>query len=139
MAPRLFFLTFLFALFASPLYAQQVSTLEGNRVYCGGTPALVKFAVINQAAGNATVVAAVAGKKIRVLSYVVTADTADTLVQFESTTATPISGDMRFSDNGILSANCAPFGCFETLTGELLNVQATTGAVDGHITYAECD
>lgn len=125
-------------LFAVPAYAQQVSTLEGDRVYCGSTPAQIKFAVINQAAGDATVVAAVTGKKIRVMSYVVTADTANTLVQFESTTSTAISGDMRFPDNGILAANCVPFGCFETAAGELLNVQATTGAVDGHITYAEC-
>ena len=125
-------------LIAIPAYAQQVSTLEGKSVYCGSSPALIKFAIINQAAGDATIVAAVTGKKIRVMSYVVTADTADTLVEFQSTTATALTGDMRFPDNGILSANCAPFGCFETVAGELLNVQATTGSVDGHITYAEC-
>lgn len=127
-------------LWAVPVFAASNVIQSSVSTYCGGQyTAPVKFAIINQAAGDGTIVAAVAGKRIRVLSYVVTSDTADTLVEFQSTTSTAISGDMRMPDNGILSANCGPFGCFQTVAGELLNVQATTGAVDGHVTYVECE
>jgi hypothetical protein len=115
-------------------------TLSTDFVRCGTETAIpVKFAAINVGTGDSTIVGAVTGKKIRVLSYVLTSDTLDGLAQFEDGTGgTALTGDMRFADNGVLSVNCAPSACFETTAGTLLNLQATVASFDGHLTYVEC-
>jgi hypothetical protein len=89
--------------------------------------------------GDNTVVAAVTGKKIRVLGYVLTVNAAGT-VQWKSGASTAKSGAMEFPDGG----GAAPGLCdpatggfwFETAAGEAL-VLATAAGVDGlgHVTY----
>lgn len=90
-------------------------------------------AAISVTTGTTTLVAAVAGKKIKVYSYAVVATAAGT-VQFKSTGGSNLSGAMSFSANGGIS--CAPGDdpWFLTATGEGLQI-ATSGAVEGHLSY----
>lgn len=136
----LFLLVVILSVGASVSFAEAPTTLHSQRVYCGGAQAEVKYASISAAGGgDTTVVAAVSGKKIRVIGYSVTSDTANGLLRFESDTGgTALTGVMTFGDNFSLSVNCAPFGCFETVAGELLNAEAATASFTGHLTYIEC-
>ena len=96
-----------------------------------------KFAVINAAtSGDAnTIVAAVAGKQIRVLSYTLIADAAVTATWKSGTTA--ISGAMSLPANGGAAPTCQS-GVLQTATGEAL-MMTLGGAVGvrGHLTYVE--
>lgn len=89
--------------------------------------------------GANTVVAAVAGKKIRVLGYVLNVNAAGT-VQWRTGASADRSGAMEFTDGGGLTAPvCDPTGevfWFETVAGEALTITCAAG-VDalGHVTY----
>jgi hypothetical protein len=97
---------------------------------------LVKFAQIS-AAASADVVAAVPGKKIRVLQYKVVVDAAMT-VKFQSGASTDLTGAMPFAANGGSSDPYSPVGLFETAVGEKLNVVLVgAGNIAGHLSYQE--
>lgn len=101
--------------------------------------ALVKYAVITSSgAGDVTAVAAVAGKKIRVLSYYIRQSAAGT-VRFESGAGgTALSGVMvTTTADLVVQGEYSPVGHFETAAGALLNIEAGTAAVMGHLTYQE--
>jgi hypothetical protein len=103
-----------------------------------------KHAVIDAAvAENNTIVAAVAGKRILVLSYVIVASGgAQTLIRWESGAGgTALTGEMDLGDNLALIVPYNPGGCFApTAVGALLNLQITAAtSVDGHISYVEID
>lgn len=94
-------------------------------------------------AGDNTLVAAVAGRKIRVLAAVI-AGTGAATVAFESTAGgDALTGDMGVSiaaevDSIVLPHN--PAGWFETVAGELLNLEvAGAGSVSGCLTYVLID
>ena len=94
----------------------------------------ILFAVIN-IASDSEIVAAVAGRKIRVLGYALVGAAAET-VTFESD-GTAISGVMSFGANGGISY-AGGFGApaFETAAGESLDIDlGATASVDGHLTY----
>jgi hypothetical protein len=118
-----------------------VRTLDSSLTDSSGTVLTPKFAKIDAAsAGDNTLVAAVTGKKIRVLSYVLVNGHTDTqTVRFESGAGgTALTGQMIFAANGGVSSGHNPAGHFETAAGALLNLElsgATT--VDGHLTYVE--
>ena len=103
------------------------------------------FEVIDDAtSGNNTIVAAVTGKKIRVLSYAIV-PAADVVVRFESGAGgTALTGQMTLlAQDGVvsqeLSVDCQ-HGCFETASGALLNLELSGAvSVDGHLTYALCN
>lgn len=105
----------------------------------------MKYAVINaSASGSNTVVAAVTGKRIRVLSYVMIA-AGDVTVTWRSA-STAISGPMALATNGGAapgSGQMAPvglFGQFQTEAGEALNMNLSAAvAVGGHLTYIVTD
>lgn len=103
----------------------------------------IKYAVIDAAgAGDNTLVAAVTGKKIRVLSYVlVNGHTSTQTVRFESgASGTALSGQAILGANGVVSAAFNPGGWFETAAGSLLNLElAGATTVDGHLSYIEAD
>lgn len=111
----------------------------GNSItnaYDGATAMPIKFAVVDVAtAGDNTIVSAVAGKKIRVLNYVLVSSAANTVIWKSATTN--ISGGMQLAANGGISAE-SQFGLFETNAGEalILNLSAAN-SVDGHIAYVE--
>ena len=86
--------------------------------------------------GNNTLVAAVTGKKIRVLSYVLVATTA-VAVRFESAAGgTALTGVMTLAAGVPLVVNLEREGHFETVAGELLNMELGGAVqVSGHMTY----
>lgn len=96
-----------------------------------------KYALISSAAsGDNSLVALVASKKIRVLSYVIVAD-AGVVAKFRSAT-TDITGAMALSANGGVSAGFNPYGHFETAAGVALNLNLGAAiGVRGHLTYLE--
>lgn len=99
-----------------------------------------RHAVISQAAVNGTVVAAVSGKRIRVLSFFLVAVTAVT-VRFESTSGgDALTGVMSLGATGVLTPGFNPLGHFETVAGELLNMElGGTVQVSGALTYVLID
>lgn len=105
----------------------------------------VKFAEIDSA-GNTTfdVVAAVTGKRIRVMSYVLSLEDNAQAVQFQSKGSGAL---VELSGNGIqaiasvnntFAAPHNPAGWFETVAGEKLQIKSSAaGAIGGHLSYVE--
>lgn len=99
----------------------------------------VKYAVIDAASsGDNTLVAAVAGKRIRVLSLYLVAAGAVT-VRFESAAGgTPLTGQSSMAANGVLALPYNPTGWFQTVAAELLNLELGGAvSVDGALSYIE--
>lgn len=98
-----------------------------------------KFAVIDNAtSGDNTLVAAVASKKIRVLSaFLVAAGTVN--VRFESGAGgTALTGQMNLVANTGFVLPFNPVGWFQTATNTLLNLELSAAtSVDGCLTYVE--
>jgi hypothetical protein len=100
----------------------------------------VKRAVITSAgAGDVTVVAAVTGKKIRLLSAYIRQSAAGT-VRFESAAGgTALSGVMvTTTADLVIDLPLNEFGHVQTAAGEALCIEAGTAAVMGFCTYQEC-
>ncbi len=100
----------------------------------------VKFASVDVASsGDNSIVALVAGKEIRVISYVLVASGGANTLFWNSSVGGPLSGGMGLADTGGISAN-SNTGLFATVAGEALelNLSAAT-SVDGHISYIEVD
>lgn len=98
-----------------------------------------KYAVIDAATlGDNTIVAAVTGKKIRVLAAFIVASGAVT-VRFESgASGTALTGQMVMGANGTLALPLSSEGWFETAAGSLLNLELSAAtSVDGCIVYVE--
>lgn len=102
----------------------------------------IKRAVVDAAtSGDNTLVAAVTGKKIRVLAmFAVMTGTAVT-IRFESGAGgTALTGQMTPSQGGGFVLPYNPLGWFETASGELLNLElGGAQSVDGVLVYAEID
>lgn len=103
------------------------------------TPKFLHLSVV--LLGSTTIVAAVPGKKIRVLGYMVTTQTANAAVtvQFRSGLLTPLAEITDIDGNlfaGYAGTLDAP--AFETAVGEALVVNlSTVKIVTGHLTYVE--
>lgn len=98
-----------------------------------------KYAVIDDAtSGDNELVAAVANKKIRVLSLMLMAAGTVT-ARFESSTAGNfLSGEMNLVANVGFALGFNPVGWFETVAGESLNMQLSAAiSTDGFLTYIE--
>lgn len=114
-------------------------SLESSSMYNGTTALTPKFAVISaSSSGNNTIVAAVTSKKIRVLGYVLVANGAVN-VKFQSAAGgTDKTGLLYLAANGGVASNFSPVGLFETVAGELLNLNLSGAvAVGGHLVYVE--
>lgn len=99
----------------------------------------VKRAVINEStAASNEIVAAVAGKRIIVLNYVLMAGgTVDVTWQ---SAATALSGAMPLVANAGIATTDAENGLLETAVGEALNLLSSAAIqVSGHLTYVEAD
>jgi len=100
-----------------------------------------KFAIIDATtAGNNTVVAAVTGKKIRVLQlFLVNSAATGQTVRFRSGTAGAfLTGQMLFAPNDGPVLPFSPIGWFETAASTLLNMELVAAtSVDGCLTYIE--
>lgn len=98
-----------------------------------------KYAIIDHAvSGDNTIVAAVAGKKIRALAFVMVA-AGTVLARFESGAAgTALTGQMSMVANTQVHAHFNPLGWFETAAGALLNLELSAAiSVDGVLVYVE--
>ncbi len=94
-------------------------------------------AVINVAgSGDNTLVAAVTGRTIRVLSVVLVPAAAVT-VRFESDAdGSPLSGEMPLAANAVFVLPHNQLGWFETVVAELLNLELSGAvAVDGILVF----
>lgn len=100
----------------------------------------VKYKVIDHAATDQTLVAAVSGKRILVTSlFFISAGTVT--VRFESGTGgTALTGQMNFIANTGISLPYNEYGWFCTAKDELLNLElSTTVSIDGGLSYREVD
>ena len=86
--------------------------------------------------GNNEIIAAVAGKKIRVLSALAIA-AGTVLARFESGAGgDPLTGQMPLVANSGFSINYNSAGWFETNVGEALNLELSAAiSVDGVLNY----
>lgn len=113
--------------------------LATDALHNGTTALTPKFAAVAaSSSGDNTLIAAVAGKKIRVLSYTLVAAGAVTARFEDGAGGTPLSGQMSFGANGGASVPFSPLGHFETTANTLLNLELG-GAVSvaGHVCYVE--
>lgn len=118
------------------------ATVAGDRVDLEGQEHTPKFANIAVASsGDNTIVAAVATKKIRVLSLFVVA-AGDVTVYFVDGANTAVAGDgtngLTLTSSSGFTLNENRFGWFETAAGQSLDINldgATT--VGGSLTYIE--
>lgn len=106
-----------------------------------GIQSEVQYAIIDAAtSGDNTLVAAVTGRKIRVVSLYLVASGAVT-ARFESdASGTALSGQMQLAANGVLALPYNPSGWFQTASGELLNLELSGAvSVDGGLSYVEVE
>lgn len=99
-----------------------------------------KFAVIDKAGnGNNEIVAAVTGKKIRVLAAFFTMTGTAVTIRFESAAdGTALTGQMTPSQGQTISLPFNPVGWFQTVAGEALNLElGGAQSVDGALVYVE--
>lgn len=97
----------------------------------------VQFLAVDVAAsGDNTLVAAVTGKKIRVVAFVLVAAGTVT-ARFESGAGgTALTGQMSMAVNTQISAPYNPAGWFETAAAALLNLELSGAvSVDGFLAY----
>lgn len=116
-------------------------SLRTDEIGCGGTAGLVpKFAVIDAAtSGDNTIVAAVTGKKIRVLAGSLTMTGTAVTIRFESAASgTALTGQMTPAQGQTIPLPFCPVGHFETIAGQLLNLElGGAQSVDGWLVYVE--
>jgi hypothetical protein len=101
---------------------------------------LVKRAAIDGAtSGNNTLVAAVTGKKIRVLALFVTMTGTAVTIRFEDGAGgTALTGQMGPTAGQTIVLPFNPVGWFETSDATLLNMELSGGqSVDGSLVYIE--
>lgn len=102
-----------------------------------------KFAAIETVSlvttAEATLVAAVAGKKIRVLSMVLDATGATSFTMLSDTGGTALTGTIATVTTVATVWPFSPYGWFETVSGELLSLLNTgvTSFFSGVLVYAE--
>src|SRR5262245_53502402 len=103
----------------------------------GGRP-VQNVAVSVATSGNNTAVAAVTGRKIRVLAWSFVADGAVTWKFQSGAGGTDLTGAFSLAANGIHPGAFNPMGWCETAAGALLNI-VLGGAVGlrGSLTYVE--
>lgn len=117
----------------------------GDGTPAGGGYLAEKFAIANVAAGttDGAVVAAVSGKKIRVLSYSLSAlaagATTATFTSKPGGAGSAVSPVISLGANGF-AAESSDSGLFETVAGQGLSLTTAAGAGVGvRVTYIEVD
>ena len=106
-----------------------------------GKKRVIKYAVVDAAtSGDNTVVSAVTGYKIRVLSvWLISAGTVNT--RWESgASGTALTGQATLAVNTGYVLGYNPGGWFETTAGALLNLELSGAiSVDGSLSYIEVE
>jgi hypothetical protein len=114
--------------------------LSGGVYPSAETPALVKRAIIDAASsGDNTLVAAVTGKKIRVIFAAFTMTGTAVTIRFESAAGgTALSGQLTPAQGQSVVWPYNPHGWIETVAGQLLNLElGGAQSVDGVLGYIE--
>lgn len=109
-------------------------------IFNGDSPLLPKFAIIDAVTnGDNTIVAAVASKKIRVLALHLTMTGTLVTIRFESAAGgTALTGQMQPLAGNSITLPFNPVGWFETVAGDLLNMElGGAQSVDGCLVYVE--
>lgn len=97
-----------------------------------------RAAIAASALGDNTLVAAVLGKKIRVLGYHIVCAAAVTVRFEDGAGGTALTGQKEYAANSGGSPGYSPLGWFETSEGNLLNLELSDAvSVDGHLIYVE--
>jgi|GEM_PF-1319682 len=112
---------------------------ETSTIYNATTALTPKFAVIDDAtSGDNSIVAAVSGKKIRVLNLVCIA-AGEVDIRFESGAGgDALTGQMSLNEFTGFAPGYCPVGHFETDAGDALNLELSDAvSVDGWLTYVE--
>lgn len=120
-------------------WAVKILDQDSGVIYIDGEEIEPKFVAIDHAtSGNNTLVAAVAGKKIRVLALMIIAGDEVT-ARFESAAnGTALSGQIQLVAQAGFTLPFSPVGWFETVVGELLNLELSAAvSVDGVLVYVE--
>lgn len=122
---------------AAPLPVQ--ASHESNQMTAGGTLVTPKFATISAStSGNNTLIAAVTGKKIRVLAVAFMANGTVNAKFQTGAGGTDLTGLFYMVANTGAALPYNPAGWFETGTAALLNLNLSAAiAVGGCITYIE--
>ena len=96
-----------------------------------------QFALIDTAAsGNTTLVAAVAGKKIRVTAFLAVGAGAVNIAFQSGAGGTALTGAMPLATSSVVAAPDNPSGWFETAAGALLNLNLSAAVgVRGCLKY----
>ena len=120
------------------LIGSVISPLATGVLYSGTAALTPKFASISaSAAGDNTLVAAVPGKKLRVLKYTIVTS-GSVAAKFRSSSGSDLSGPMTLAANSGVGGAFCPIGLLETIAGDalVLNLSAVV-PVAGHLTYVE--
>jgi hypothetical protein len=115
------------------------SAVDSDTMHSGTTNVTPKFKVITASgSGVTTIIAAVSAKKLRILKWDLVAN-AEVNVKWQShVTPTDITGLYYFGAKGGIHSAFCPIGHFETIAGEALDINLSTGvAVGGVLTYVE--
>jgi hypothetical protein len=102
--------------------------------------AKVKFKVIDAAtSGDNEAIAAVTGKKLRVIAGSLTMTGTAVTIRFESSAGgTALTGQMTPAQGQTIPLPYCPVGHFETVAGESLNLElGGAQSVDGWLVYQE--
>lgn len=101
-----------------------------------------KFVRVNATAdGDNTVVAAVSGKKLRVIGYAISA-TAAGVATFQDTAGTPVvfASFPLAANGGVVYDGGPECPAFETASGAGIEINCATGQdITGHMTYLELE
>lgn len=119
---------------------QAVELSSSSMALSDTTHCLPKFAKIDAAtSGDNTLVAAVTGKKIRVLAAFLTMTGTAVTIRFESAAGgTALTGQLTPTQGQTIVLPFNPLGWFETVAAELLNLElGGAQSVDGALTYIE--
>tara|TARA_R100000081_G_C4705067_1_gene109695 strand:- start:60 stop:473 length:414 start_codon:yes stop_codon:yes gene_type:complete len=115
------------------------ATTDGYVTFHDSFSSEVKFATLSQASGTSTsdLVAAVAAKKIRVLSLIISADT-NCSVKFETGASAATIAESLFLKANTTESYSSELGLFETAAGDKLMINKTSAAtVTVTISYRE--
>ena len=121
------------------LIGETSSPQETSTIFNGTTALTPKFAtIVASSSGVTNVVAAVGGKRIRVLRLSLVANGAVN-VKFQShVTPTDLTGLFYLAANGGWVESFCPVGIFQTVSGEALDINLSGAvAVGGCLTYVE--
>ncbi len=115
------------------------SSADSTQIFADKVARTPKFAKIDAASsGDNTIVAAVTGKKIRVVALFVVAAGAVNVAFESGAGGTALTGQMNLTTNSGFVLDYNPVGWFETASATLLNLELSGAiSVDGALTYIE--